>query len=124
MGRFPNGTGNFYHLIPSFSSQNNVRDPAGINKTIQSPDQFELFQNYPNPFNPLTAIGYRLSAVSDVELSIYNNLGQKVVTLVSDRQSAGVHKVEWDAGHLASGVYYYQIIAGDFRSVKKMILIR
>jgi flagellar hook assembly protein FlgD len=54
-------------------------------------------QNYPNPFNPKTAIGYQLSAVSTVELSIYNLLGQKVATLVSGKQAAGQHQIEWDA---------------------------
>jgi hypothetical protein len=88
------------------------------------PLEIKLFQNYPNPFNPKTAIGYRLSAVSDVELSIYNLLGQKIKTLVSERQPAGEYQIEWNAVNLASGVYYYQLIAGEFRSVKKMILMR
>jgi hypothetical protein len=88
------------------------------------PSSFVLYQNYPNPFNPITAIGYRLSAISDVELSIYNVLGQKVVTLISERQKTGHHQVEWDAGGFATGVYYYVLKAGEFRDVKKMILIK
>jgi hypothetical protein len=85
---------------------------------------FSLKQNYPNPFNPVTAIGYQLSATSDVELSIYNLLGQKVVTLVSEKQKAGHHQVEWNASGFASGIYYYKITAGEFQDVKKMILLR
>jgi hypothetical protein len=88
------------------------------------PKSFKLGQNYPNPFNPITAIGYQLSAVSDVELSIYNLLGQKVATLVSEKQKAGSHQVEWDGGNFSSGVYYYRIKAGDFQDVKKMIIIK
>jgi len=88
------------------------------------PRKFDLHQNYPNPFNPTTAIGYQLSAVSDVELSIYNLLGQKVVTLVNKRQQVGYHQVEWDASRFSSGVYFYRIQAGEFQDVKKMILLR
>jgi flagellar hook assembly protein FlgD len=57
-------------------------------------------------------------------LSIYNLTGQKVATLVSERQNAGYHKVEWDASGLASGLYYYRLEAGEFLDVKKMILLR
>jgi len=88
------------------------------------PTKYKLSQNFPNPFNPLTAIGYQLSAVSDVELSVYNLLGQKVTTLVNERQRAGYHQVEWDASGFASGIYYYRIETGEFQDVKKMILIK
>jgi flagellar hook assembly protein FlgD len=59
-----------------------------------------------------------------VELSIYNLLGQKVVTLVSEKQRAGYHQVEWDASGFASGIYYYKVEAGEYQDVKKMILLR
>jgi hypothetical protein len=88
------------------------------------PTSFSLKQNYPNPFNPVTAIGYQLSAISDVELSIYNLLGQKIATLVSEKQKAGYHQIEWDASGFASGIYYYQLLAGDYMEVKKMILLK
>ena len=67
------------------------------------PAKFGLHQNYTNSFNPTTAIGYQLSAISDVELSIYNLIGQKVAILVTEKQSAGSHLVEWDATGFASG---------------------
>ena len=86
--------------------------------------QFRLENNYPNPFNPITAIGYRLPAISQVDLSIYNQLGEKIKTLVSERQPAGNYQIEWNAMDMASGVYYYQIIAGGHREVKKMVLLR
>jgi len=85
---------------------------------------FRLQQNYPNPFNPRTMINYQLPMTNEVELSIYNLLGQKVVTLVSEKQKAGYHQVEWDAGQMASGVYYYLINAGEFQDVRKMMLLR
>ena len=89
-----------------------------------TPAEFLLYQNYPNPFNPKTVISYQLPVISDVDLSIYNILGQKVVTLVSGKKQAGKYQVEWDAGGFASGVYYYKIHAGEFQQVWKMIVLK
>jgi len=88
------------------------------------PIRYKLDQNYPNPFNPITMINYQLPKTSDVELSIYNLLGQKVATLVNERQRTGYHQVEWDASRFSSGIYYYRIETGEFQDVKKMILLR
>jgi hypothetical protein len=101
------------------------QDPLGLAKNDENiPSEFALKQNYPNPFNPSTVINYELPTTNFVELSIYNLLGQKVATLVSQEQRTGYHKVKWDASGFASGVYYYQLKAGEFQDVKKMILIR
>ena len=99
---------------------------SGIYEVISTvlPSNFVLMQNYPNPFNPSTAIGYQLPAVSNVELSIYNMLGQKVAILVNSRQTAGHYQVQWNASRMASGVYYYQLKTEQFEDVKKMVLIR
>jgi hypothetical protein len=97
---------------------------GGIRKMDLLPSSFGLKQNYPNPFNPKTIINYKLAMMNDVELSIYNLLGQKVATLVSKRQSAGTYQVEWDAIGFASGIYYYRIKSGEFQDAKKMIFIR
>jgi CubicO group peptidase (beta-lactamase class C family) len=86
--------------------------------------EFDLYQNYPNPFNPKTVIKYQLPIVSDVELSIYSITGQKVATLVSELQLAGNYKYDWDAGALASGVYYYRLATDDFVQIKKLILLK
>jgi hypothetical protein len=92
------------------------------------PQHFELQQNYPNPFNPITNIEYSVGAYGNtplqVELSIYNLLGQKVATLVNKKQQAGNHSVQWDASGFAAGVYYYKIVAGEYQQVKKMVLIK
>jgi hypothetical protein len=87
-------------------------------------NNYSLSQNYPNPFNPTTMINYQLTMTSVVELSIYNFLGQKVVTLVNERKRAGYHNVEWDASHMASGVYLYRLEAEGFIQIKKMVLMR
>ena len=86
------------------------------------PQEFTLFQNYPNPFNPTTMINYQLPITSKVELSIYNLLGQKVTTLVSKKQVAGTYRIEWNAESLLSGIYLYQLKAGDFTETRKLVL--
>ncbi len=88
------------------------------------PTKFALLNNYPNPFNPRTVISWQLPVGSHVNLSIYNILGEKVANLVSERQAAGHHQVEWDASRFSSGVYYYVIKSGEFQAFKKMVLLR
>jgi len=89
------------------------------------PVKFLLDQNFPNPFNPKTVISYQLPVFSYVDLSIYNILGQKVATLVSEKQPAGFYKVEWDATGLASGVYLYRMITDkDFTLTKKLVVLK
>ena len=94
------------------------------------PATFALADNFPNPFNPATTIQYALPQAADVELTVYNVLGQPVRTLVAEHQSAGRYAVEWDAtndsGHsLSSGMYFYRLQAGEeFREVKKMLLLK
>ncbi len=94
------------------------------------PAVFSLADNYPNPFNPTTTLQYALPQVADVALTVYNVLGQPVRTLVAERQNAGRYVVEWDAtndqGHrLSAGMYFYRLQAGgDFREVKKMLLLK
>ena len=101
------------------------REPVGLGDNNDDlPDKFALDQNYPNPFNPVTMINYQLPMINHVELSIYNLLGQKISTLISERQQAGYYEVQWDASGFSSGVYYYRIIAGEFEQIRKMVLIR
>jgi alpha-L-fucosidase 2 len=101
---------------------------AGITGTKQLdspiPHNYNLEQNYPNPFNPSTKIKYELQKESEVKLFIYNVLGENVAELVNTIQKAGRYEVEWDAGKFASGVYIYQIKAGEFISSKKLLLLR
>ncbi|MBI1804145.1 MAG: T9SS type A sorting domain-containing protein [Ignavibacteriae bacterium] len=90
-----------------------------------APAEFLLHQNYPNPFNPLTVIRYSLSVPSIVTLKIYNVLGQEVATLIhNELMDEGDQEVEFDASRLASGVYFYRLIAGKFSELKKMVLVK
>ena len=94
------------------------------NEDGETPHKFALDQNYPNPFNPATSISYSIPEALEVELSVYNILGQRVATLVNSLQTAGSHTVQFDASHLASGLYLYRIKAGNNVSVKKMMLVK
>lgn len=85
---------------------------------------FELEQNYPNPFNPNTKISWQSPVSSYQVLKIYDILGNEVSTLVDGFKEAGYHTIEFDAGSLSSGVYVYKLQAGDFVSVKKMVLAK
>lgn len=87
------------------------------------PTTYSLSQNYPNPFNPLTTIEFSLPVKSKFRLTIYNILGQQVEQF-SDELDAGYHKIEWDAGRYASGVYFYRLTAGEFSATKKMVLLK
>jgi hypothetical protein len=96
------------------------------------PDEFELGQDYPNPVNPTTAIHYDLPSHGFVSLKVFDVLGREVRTLVNEVQDAGSRVIELDATGLASGVYFYRLIAGDasagsarsFGATKKFILAK
>ena len=93
------------------------------------PDKFIVHQNFPNPFNPETEIRFALTKDSHVVINVYNTLGQLIGTLTDSHYSAGFHSVHWDGkdgngSHVSSGVYLYQIQAGEFSQVRKMSLIR
>jgi len=96
---------------------------SGIKKA-PVPDGFALSQNYPNPFNPTTMIRFELGKPSNVKLTVYNLLGQRVATLVNGHMSQGAHIIQFDASHLASGIYFYAIQAGEFKEVKRMLLLK
>jgi hypothetical protein len=133
----------FWHCAPILDLEGNVRPspdesnsdmgayehPLNIPTSVaknneQIPEQFALFDNYPNPFNPSTSIDFTLPNPEYTTLKIYNILGAEVAMLVSDKLNAGRHSFRFDGNKLASGVYYYQVNAGEFWDVKKMVLLR
>ncbi|MCK4813474.1 MAG: T9SS type A sorting domain-containing protein, partial [Candidatus Marinimicrobia bacterium] len=105
-----------------YTDQKLMESPVAVETVI--PRAFVLKQNYPNPFNPKTAISYLLTADSNVELSIYDITGRKITTLVNDYQGAGHYTLQFNASHLASGVYMYKINAGRHSETKKMVVLK
>lgn len=88
------------------------------------PEEFILEQNYPNPFNPSTTISFSIPQASSVKIQVYNMLGKKVGTMLNRNLTAGRHQVSFDASALSSGIYLYQIKAGNYQQTRKMTLIK
>lgn len=88
------------------------------------PQEYSLSQNYPNPFNPSTKIDFTIPAAARVQITVYNVLGQEVAKVVNGMMTPGNHTVTFDAVKLASGVYMYKLVAGDFVSTRKMVLLK
>ena len=89
------------------------------------PTVYALEQNYPNPFNPSTVIEFSLPEdVSNVKLSVYNALGEKVAELVNTSLAAGRYSYQWNAKNVATGMYIYELRTDKFVSVKKMLLLK
>ncbi|MCX7985253.1 MAG: T9SS type A sorting domain-containing protein, partial [Bacteroidetes bacterium] len=98
---------------------------TSIEKTPSSmPHYIQLNQNYPNPFNPATCIEYVVATAGNVELKIYNVLGELVTTLVDDYQTPGRYRVLFDAKNLSAGVYFYCLRNSTACEVKKMIVLK
>ena len=88
------------------------------------PENFMLLQNYPNPFNPTTNIEFRLSHAGPATLSVYDVLGRLVAVLVNENLTAGSYRVPFGGSQLASGIYYYRLVAGSFSETKRMLLVK
>lgn len=97
---------------------------SGLSNRKDLPASFELLQNFPNPFNSSTVIGYQISEKSEVELNIYNLLGQKLITLINKEMQPGLHRIHFNAGSWPSGLYLYSLRSGSDIKVKKMLLLK
>jgi hypothetical protein len=86
--------------------------------------KYDLAQNFPNPFNPSTLITYSIPTSSNVIINVYNILGELIKTLVNGYQEAGSYKVNFDAGGLSNGIYFYKMQSGNFVQIKKMLLLK
>ena len=103
--------------------------PTAVERLAEGPAAWSLGLAYPNPFNPVTTIHFSMPAAGDVELSVYNSLGQRVRTLVRGFHAAGEYAVTWDAADdggapLGSGVYIYRMAAGEFTRTHRVVLAR
>lgn len=122
--------GNYTYVVTQLSLMILRFNQVGIEeKEILLPQQFSLSQNFPNPFNPITSISFELPKTTYVELTIYNILGQRVITPVAQEIEAGTYTITWNGRDensqpLASGVYFYMLKTEDFVQAKKMMLLK
>jgi len=130
----------YFAIGPSSSSQNSepaigssfLVDDLAFDNFSTLPEEnvsakplvYSLMQNYPNPFNPSTKIGYSLPKAGQVEITLYNNRGQVVETLVNEYKNAGTYEVEFSAAQLPSGIYFYKLVAGSYSQVRRMVLVK
>jgi len=87
-------------------------------------EEYSLMQNYPNPFNPSTTISFSIPVEGFVSLNVFNALGEKVSTLVSENLVAGTYKYDWNASDLPSGIYFYSLTAESFKLTRKLVLLK
>ena len=97
---------------------------TGVGDHNQNPLGFNLSQNYPNPFNPSTMINFTIDKRLLVTLKVFNVLGKEISTIINSEKEPGNYNVNFNAGKLANGVYFYKLTAGNYSSVKKMILMK
>ncbi|HEX2867435.1 MAG TPA: kelch repeat-containing protein [Ignavibacteriales bacterium] len=97
---------------------------SSLEKESVLPNEFRLNQNYPNPFNPSTVISYSIPYPMHVTLKVFDLLGREVATLVNEEKAEGIHNAVWKADNISSGVYFYELRAGNFIEKRKMMLIR
>jgi hypothetical protein len=115
-GKLYTGRGNGLYSLPY--------NPTTSDPDIASPDKYELFQNYPNPFNPETVIIWYMPEPGDVSLKVYDVLGNEIFTLINEFQSAGMHKITFNANELSSGIYFYKLVTDSFIQARKMSVIK
>lgn len=123
-GRYPNGTGSFVLMVPTFEAENTQGITDVNDSDYEQPNDFVLNQNYPNPFNPSTTISFSVPVGGNVSLKIFNVIGQEVAALVNENLSAGQYTYQWNAKNQVSGIYFYNLTTDSFSETKKMILLR
>lgn len=101
-----------------------IQPPSDVKDETIIASEFTLEQNYPNPFNPTTTIGFGIQDRSNVKITILNAIGEEVTVILNEEREEGYHQVEFNAASLPSGVYFYQLKAGEFIQTKKMLLLK
>jgi N-acetylneuraminic acid mutarotase len=117
-------TSNDYSLWSDTFSVMVVNQATNVNTIENSPRQYSLDQNYPNPFNPSTTIKYTVGSRQPVTLRVYDILCNEIATLINEEKPSGIYEVEFDGSKLTSGIYFYQLRAGNFVQTKKLILMK
>lgn len=97
---------------------------SSIEQSSNNASSYSLKQNYPNPFNPVTNISFSIPKSEFVKITVYNEIGKEIETIVSERLNQGNYTINFNAGKLSSGIYFYRIISGNFTETKKMLLLK
>jgi 5'-nucleotidase/UDP-sugar diphosphatase len=113
----------------NYAVEGRIEDVAGGTPVeeitaVQVPEEFALSQNYPNPFNPETTGNFTVPKTSQVSVSVYNMLGQKVALLLDSRLEAGSHTAQWDASNMSAGIYFCRLKAGETKLTRRMVLVK
>ena len=116
--------GKQYYRLKQIDTDGKYEYSKIVEVNLGLPKTYELSQNYPNPFNPVTTIRYAIPESQIAKVTIFNALGEVVAKIVDGYVEAGVHEVQFNAGNLASGIYFYRLEAGKYNQTKKMMLIK
>lgn len=119
-----NESGEYYYRLKQIDIDGKFEYSDIVNVFMGTPDNFSLNQNYPNPFNPSTTINYSIPADANVEIVVYDMLGNEVAVLEKGNKTAGKYNVVFDATNYSSGFYFYTITAGNYTMTKKMLLMK
>jgi hypothetical protein len=87
-------------------------------------NSYELYSAFPNPFNPITTIQYSIPTAENIRLSIYNVMGEEIEVLAAGLHQPGSHIIRWNAARFASGMYFYRLHVGEFRTTRKLLLLK
>ncbi|MBT8378641.1 MAG: T9SS type A sorting domain-containing protein [Ignavibacteria bacterium] len=116
--------GTYYYRLKQVDFDGSFSFSKLIEVNVGLPSEFTLEQNYPNPFNPKTTVSYSIPELSFVTLRVYDVLGNVITTLINEEKSIGIHTIDFNASDLPSGIYFYQLQAGNLTQTKKMILLK
>lgn len=118
------GTGKYYYRLRQVDFDGTHEYSGIVSAEVTAPTEFKLNQNYPNPFNPSTKFSFTIPVNSDVILTVYNQIGQQVGIIENGNLEAGSYEYTWNAENQSSGIYFYELSAGSFKSVRKMTLVK
>lgn len=118
------GAGQYLYRLKQIDYDGTFKLSQQVEVNITSPIRFALEQNYPNPFNPITKIKYSIPGISNVQMKVYDVLGEEVATLVNEKQQAGRYEIMFDGNNFATGIYLYRLTAGSYTETRKMILLK
>jgi parallel beta-helix repeat protein len=120
----PRGGSEFKYRLKQIDADGKYEYSPEVEVSLGIQSDYSVRQNFPNPFNPVTKIEFSIPTDNIVEIKVFNILGREVATLLNEKKQAGVHSVEFNAGNLSSGIYFYKIVSGQYSEIKKMILLR